>query len=256
MKLNIEVDGLEKGTNVLDIDVPDHMRRRVFTKLDWLDDVLGEQGIVPSQAILFTGTPGAGKTTTMLQLADILTKKGAVALFNTREESLYQVKMTAERLKLKSGFYVGQDEMTDEVIEHSRHIIDKNPKKDFFLIVDSLQTLNDGKYGPGMVNGQSAVRVTECLVDFCKRGHNGIYPILFCVGQVNKDGSFSGRNVIKHAVDTHLHLYIDGEKKSDTYGERLFECQKNRFGFAGRKLILGVGETGVYKKEEILYENS
>lgn len=256
MKLNIEVDGLDKGTNVLEIEVPDHMRRRVFTKLDWVDDVLGEQGIVPSQAILFTGTPGAGKTTTMLQLADTLTKKGSMALFNTREESLYQVKMTAERLKLKSGFYVGQDEMTDDVIAHARHVINKNPNKDFFLIVDSLQTLNDGKYGPGVVNGQTAVRVTERLVDFCKRGHNGVYPILFCIGQVNKDGSFNGRNTIKHAVDTHLHLHIDEEKKSDTYGERILECTKNRFGFSGKRIVVGMSETGVYKKGEVLYENN
>lgn len=253
MKLNIEVDGLSKGTNVLEIDVPDHMRRRVFTKLDWIDDVLGEQGIVPSQAILFTGTPGAGKTTTMLQLADTLTKKGTAVLFNTREESLYQVKMTAERLKLKSGFYVGQDEMTDDVIAHSQHIISKNPGKDFFLIGDSLQTLNDGKYGPGVVNGQTAVRATERLVDFCKRGHNGVYPILFCIGQVTKNGDFAGRNTIKHAVDTHLHLCIDDDKKSDTYGERILECQKNRFGFAGKKMILGMTSEGVYKKGEYLY---
>ena len=254
MNLNIEVEGIPQGTNVLEIEVPEHMRRRLFTKVDWIDDALGEQGIVPSQAILFTGTPGAGKTTTALQLADILTKHGNAVLFNTREESLYQVKMTAERLKLKSGFVAGQDEMTSDTIAHAKHVMDSKPGKDFFLIVDSLQTQNDGKYGPGNTNGQSAVRVTEQLVDFCKRGHNGIYPILICIGQVTKGGEFAGKNTIKHAVDTHLHLFIDEEKKSDTYGERVLECQKNRFGYAGRKMILGMTATGIYKTGEILYQ--
>lgn len=254
MHLNIEVDGLARGTNILDIEVPDHMRRRVFTGVDWIDDALGEQGIVPSQAILFTGTPGAGKTTTMLQLADTLSSKGHGVLFNTREESVYQVKMTTERLRLKKGFTVGQDEMTSDTIAHAKMIIKKNPGKDFFLLVDSLQTQNDGKYGVGNTNGQTPVRVTENLVEFCKKGYEGVYPILFCIGQVTKSGEFAGKNVIKHAVDTHLHLFIDEEKKSDTYGERLLECQKNRFGYAGRRMILGIGETGVYKKGEILYE--
>lgn len=253
MKLNIEVDGLDRGTNILDIEVPSHMRRRVKTGLPWIDDVLGGQGLVPSQAILFTGTPGAGKTTSMLQLADAITKVGNVALYNSREESLYQVKMTAERLKLKSGFTAGQDEMVADIISHTRALMDESHGKDTFMVIDSLQTVNDGKYGSGTFNGQTPVRAIEMLTDFCKRGHNGRYPIMFVIGQVTKGGEFAGKNTIKHAVDTHIHLYVEQDEKDEFFGERILECQKNRFGYAGKRLVLGLESTGLFKKAEFTY---
>ena len=59
--------------------------------------------------ILIMGLPGAGKTTLMLTMADSMTKKGAIVLFNTAEESLYQTAMTAKRLNLKNGFRCGND---------------------------------------------------------------------------------------------------------------------------------------------------
>ena len=50
---------------------------------------------------------------------------------------------------------------------------------------------------------------------------------------MTKDGTFAGKNEIKHAIDAHLHLGIDTDRKSETYGERVAEMQKNRFGSAG-----------------------
>ena len=94
MKLNTK-KGFDFGTNILDVKVPDALRQRVKTGVEYIDGSFGGRGLTPSSVTLFTGTPGAGKTTMMLNLADKLVGNGANVVFNTCEESLFQVKMTA-----------------------------------------------------------------------------------------------------------------------------------------------------------------
>jgi predicted ATP-dependent serine protease len=65
---------------------------------------------------------------------------------------------------------------------------------------------------------------------------------------VNKSGDFSGKNGILHAIDVRGSLYIDSDKKSETYGERIFEITKNRFGCGGRAYVLGISDKGLYEK--------
>ena len=101
MKLNVRNDGIDFGTNILKVKVPKALRNKVKSGIDYIDCALGGEGFTPSQVLFFTGTPGAGKTTMMLGLADSLTKQGALVVFNTAEESLFQVKMIAERLGLQ-----------------------------------------------------------------------------------------------------------------------------------------------------------
>ena len=102
MKLNVN-HAVKRGTNILNVDVPDQLRRRIPSGLPHIDDALGGRGFTPSMVTLFTGTPGAGKTTLMLEAANALQGKGATVLFNTAEESLFQLKMTVERLGLRLG---------------------------------------------------------------------------------------------------------------------------------------------------------
>jgi DNA repair protein RadA/Sms len=108
MKLNVKNDGIVFGTNILDITVPAKLRERNPCGVDYIDAAFGGEGFTPSTISLFTGEPGAGKTTLMLTLANALTSQGYVCLFNTAEESLFQVKLTCERLELGSGFIAGQ----------------------------------------------------------------------------------------------------------------------------------------------------
>jgi len=257
MKIQAGIQGLKNGTNIRDITVPEHMRVRIKTGLAWFDEVFGGEGLVPSQCGIFTGTPGAGKTTACLQLADSLMGAGHVALFNTCEESGYQVKMTAERLNLKNGFVFGQDRLVSDIIKHAKELIDKQVKgkkakdkktaKQLFLILDSLPCFDDGKYADGGTNSMTAVRVTEQLTDFCKKGYKGVHPIMIMIGHVTKGGQFAGKQQVKHTVDFHAHLFIDEQKNSDTYGHRLLELQKNRFGCNGTRLIMGINSSGLYK---------
>ncbi len=239
MKLNIKNDKIVFGTNILDIQIPNKLRERNKCGVPFIDDAFGGEGFTPSTISLFTGEPGAGKTTLMLTLADALTSQGYACLFNTAEESLYQVKLTCERLALQNGFIAGQETYVPRLLEQCDALRAKFHNRPFFLIVDSLQTLNDGKYGEEHTNGQSAVRALQMLTDYAKEH----YVNVVCIGQVNKSGNMAGSQKLKHMVDAMLHLSIE-KKDEDFKGLRVLETVKNRFGGAGWTFFMDLKQNG------------
>lgn len=254
MQLNVGIRNFKHGTNILDVRIPAPLERQVPTGIDWFDIACGgkeEPGVTPSFVTLFTGLPGAGKTTLALQLAESITTHGSTCLYNTGEESLYQVRKAVKRLGLQEGFVAGQDVMLDDVLAHAHKLIEANKaeaaatkkrQRQLFLIVDSLKTLDDGKYKNG-TNGMTAVRVMERLADFCKE----TFSIGIVVGHVTKAGQFEGKQAIKHAADGHCHLDIDMNSKSPTYGKRIFRFLKNRFGPINiMGTVLDMGPQGLY----------
>ena len=241
MKLNVKTDDIQFGENILKIKVPKALRNKVASGLEYFDAALGGEGFTPSQVLYFTGTPGAGKTTMLLTLADRLTKNGALVVFNTAEESLYQVKLIAERLGLRSGFSVGQETHVPSLLEKCDALRAKrgNKKKPFFLLVDSLQCMDDGKYKDGSVNRASAERSLGLMTDYCKEN--------FCnavvIGQVNKSGKMAGTNKLKHMVDAMMELSVE-EKDPDLRGCRVLKTTKNRFGGCGHTFFLALNGRG------------
>ena len=239
MRLKTNIGDIPVGTNILDVEVPEQLRKRHKSGLVYFDDALGGRGFTPSAVTLFTGTPGAGKTTMMLELADSLTGHGSNVLFNTAEESLYQLKMTVERLRLRHGFSAGQETMVPQLLENCDKLREKDPKKPFFLIVDSLQTLNDGKYGEHSTNSKTTERSLQMITDYCKEN--------FCnaivIGQVTKNGQMAGANVLKHMVDAMVTLDVE-RKDDDLMGCRVLTTEKSRFGGAGHIFFLALRENG------------
>lgn len=241
MKLNVRNESLAFGTNILNIEVPKQLRNKVASGLDFFDGALGGEGFTPSAVTLFTGTPGAGKTTMMLLLADRLTKAGAVVVFNTAEESLFQVKLVVERLGLRTGFAVGQETHVPTLLEKCTALRNKrgNKGKPFFLIVDSLQCLDDGKYGNGYTNSKTAERSLGQITDYCKEH--------FCnavvIGQVTKGGQMAGSQKLKHMIDSMVELSVE-EKDEDLLGCRVLRTTKNRFGGCGHTFYLDLNKGG------------
>ena len=88
MKLKVRQDDIQFGENILKVKVPKALRNKVKSGLEYFDAALGGEGFTPSQVLFFTGTPGSGKTTMLLTLADRLTKSGALVVFNTAGEPL------------------------------------------------------------------------------------------------------------------------------------------------------------------------
>jgi DNA repair protein RadA/Sms len=241
MKLNVRNDSIDFGTNVLSIAVPDQLRHKVKSGVEFIDGALGGEGFTPSQVVLFTGTPGAGKTTMLLKLADALTKGGAVVVFNTAEESLFQVKAACERLGLRKGFAVGSETNVDDLIKKADKFrnTEKNKGKPFMLIVDSLQCMDDGHFSTGRITTATAERSLEKLTNWCKEN----YTNAIIIGQVTKGGSFAGSNKLKHMVDGMICLTIE-KKDKDLLGCRRLETVKNRFGGSGATTWLSLNGTG------------
>ncbi len=241
MKLNVKSDDIQFGTNILKIKVPKQLRKKIKSGLGYIDSALGGEGFTPSAVTFFTGTPGSGKTTMMLKMADSLTKRGALVVFNTAEESLFQVKLVAERLRLQHGFHAGQETSVPKLLEFCDKLRAKrgNKNKPFFLIVDSLQTLDDGKYANGGGGRAKDRRCLSMITDYCKEN--------FCnavvIGQVNKSGEMAGSNVLKHMVDAMMTLSVE-EKDADLRGCRVLQMVKNRFGGAGGTFFLELRDRG------------
>lgn len=250
MRLKVQ-KGFKAGTRIKTIEVPDQLRVKHQTGLDWLDTALGGQGFTPTSTMMLTGGPGCGKSTMLRQLADSMTQRGHIVVYNTGEESLYQAKLACERLKLEENFMVAEETKLPPLLEFLDNVKKQNPTRQVALLQDSLQTLDDGKYRDGGTTGNTPVRCTENIVEWMQENFG------FCVfiGQCTKSGDFAGKNVIRHAIDIHGSLYYDEDKKSDTYGCLLFEVTKNRWGVTGHTFIMGLTgqgleERGSFRKEK------
>jgi DNA repair protein RadA/Sms len=238
MRIQVQ-DGFEWGTELSKIEVPDGLKLKITSGLDYMDTALGGSGFTPSAVTLFTGEAGAGKTTITMTMADQLAKQGHVVVFNTAEESLLQVKMTAQRLGLACRFRVGGETHVPTLLKNCDKLRAANPGKAFFLFVDSLQCMDDGHYPDGQTNSKSAERALALVTDWAKSSFTN--PVV--IGQVTKGGNFMGSNTLKHMVDTMIHLSIE-RKDEDLAGCRVLETTKNRFGYSGTKTYLALTDAG------------
>jgi len=245
MNLNVK-RGFKLGTMVSTIKVPAELRVKHSTGMPWVDDILGgEGGFTRTAVLMLTGGPGCGKSTLVRQLSSAMAGTGnIIPVYNTGEESLFQAKMACERLKLEHDFPVGEETSLPKVLTFLDNVKSANPKKVPVFLQDSLQTLNDMKYKDGGTTGMTPVRCTEMLVDWTQRN----FGFSVFVGQCTKGGDFAGKNTIRHAIDVHMHLFFDEDKKSATYGCLLAEVSKNRWGCNGKTYILGLTATGIEER--------
>jgi DNA repair protein RadA/Sms len=205
-------------------------QERIKIGLDELDQVLGG-GIVHGSLVLVGGEPGIGKSTLVLQAANLLAKKGLLVLYISGEESTHQIRLRAERLDAISEKLFVLPEVTLNVIEE--HIRNLQPG---FIIVDSIQTVYDEELSspPGSVS-----QVRDCTNRFLNISKSTGTPI-FIIGHVTKEGVIAGPRVLEHMVDTVL--YFEGER---TQQFRILRAIKNRFGSTNEVGIFEMKEDGL-----------
>ncbi|WP_027308841.1 DNA repair protein RadA [Caloramator sp. ALD01] len=188
---------------------------RLKTGSDELDRVLGG-GIVRGSLILVGGDPGIGKSTLLLQVSKNLSLNGYKVFYISGEESEKQIKIRAQRLKVKgSNLYIVSETNLDILEKHIQNL------KPDIIIVDSIQTMfkMELQSAPGSVS-----QVRESTLTFMRIAKGLSIPI-FIVGHVTKEGAIAGPRVLEHMVDTVL--YFEGERHH-TY--RVIRAVKNRFG--------------------------
>lgn len=221
----------DKKVEVLkDITVPDRFYRRVDFGVPIMNEIFGGQetpGIVRGTAVLFTGMPGAGKSTMALQISDLLQKhSGQSVLYNVGEENRYMVKMRADRLGLTKNFCLSQF----EDVEQLRRYCDENGVE--VLVQDSLQSL---RYKD--LEGNKLLRALgEYLVKWKEESD----ITAFFIGHITKGGEFAGPMSLKHDLDIHMHLKCN----KDT-GNRVLELLKNRNGPATIPYEFPISASGI-----------
>lgn len=200
---------------------------RLSTKISELDRVLGG-GIVPGQVVLMAGEPGIGKSTLLLQVADMLGN----CLYVSGEESVTQIALRAKRLGIKNKtIQVLEETNIDEVIKAV-----EIEQADSTLVIDSIQTMVTSDLS-GMAGSVGQVR--ESTYRLIRLAKSGNIPI-FVVGHVTKKGAVAGPAVLMHLVDTVL--WFEGDKNL-TF--RLLRAVKNRFGPTDEVGIFSMKNTGL-----------
>ena len=187
---------------------------RFSTGMGELDRVLGG-GAVKGSLVLVGGAPGIGKSTLMLQICDSLCSFAKV-LYVSGEESQRQIKLRAERLKVKGeGLYLLSETNLENILDAVHEL------QPDILIVDSIQTLYHGDVtsAPGSIS-----QVKECTMALMQLA-KGEGVTVFVIGHVNKEGSIAGPKVLEHMVD--CVLYFEGERQM---AYRILRSAKNRFG--------------------------
>ncbi len=197
---------------------------RRSTSIPEFDRVLGG-GLVPGSVLLLGGDPGIGKSTILLQSAAGFV---GTVLYVSGEESPEQIKLRAERLKLKSQevqLLAATD--VNVIIEQIETV------KPDLVIIDSIQTMYDPAYPstPG-----SIVQVRETAIRIQQLAKAIGVPIIL-VGHITKEGTVAGPRTLEHLVD--VVLYLEGEPEHEL---RVMRAAKNRFGDAT--------ETGLFAMEE------
>ena len=200
--------------------------QRVNTNIDELDRVLGG-GIVPGSLILLGGEPGVGKSTLALQIASIIPN----TLYFSGEESIGQIKLRADRLKIKSdSLHLANGRNIDSLFATAK----KN--KYGLIIIDSIQVISTDETAGGAGNVNQVRACTVKLIEVAKKTN---IPVII-IGQVTKDGAVAGPKALEHLVDTVL--YMEGDR---FHQFRLLRTAKNRFGSTDEIGIFVMDENGL-----------
>ena len=160
---------------------------RLTTGLSELDRALGG-GLVPGSVTLLGGDPGIGKSTLLLQAAAAVSANRPV-LYASGEESVAQISLRAQRLRLQAPTLnlVAESDLA-AILEHA------SAQRAGLLVVDSIQTLSSGDV---VASAGAVSQLRECtatLVRFAKATATAV----IIIGHVTKEGAIAGDHGAKH----------------------------------------------------------
>lgn len=202
--------------------------------LNELNRVLGG-GLVSGSVVLIGGEPGIGKSTLLLQVADLVSTLRGSSVYVTAEETEHQIKLRASRLGIEGNDLYLIAETNLEVI-----LNELDNLKPGLVVIDSIQTIGLAEVGaaPGNIT-----QVRECTLRLLQWAKTNEVPV-FIVGHVTKSGDIAGPRALEHIVDAVL--YFEGTPYSSY---RLLRCAKNRFGSANEVGVFEMAEKGLIQVE-------
>lgn len=202
---------------------------RYDTGMSELNRVLGG-GLVSGSTILLAGSPGAGKSTILLQAGCNLAKKYNVGVVSG-EESRSQIKGRAVRLGLPLD---NLKISTQTDVKSIGHDIEKYNFD--VLIADSIASL----YHPQVESAPgSASQLKTCTVflNIMAKTHN---CAIIMIGHITKGDEVAGPKALEHVVDAVLDFF-----PTDDTRYRMLRAGKNRFGSTSEVGIFEMKQDGL-----------
>ena len=203
---------------------------RLTTGMGEFDRLLGG-GLIPGGVILFGGEPGIGKSTLLLQIAELVARHHGNVLYVSGEESEGQVKLRASRIGVDNErLYILSEQSLARIgaaVEQVSPIV---------LIVDSIQTTVDGRAAGEAGSLRQLRGASSELIRLAKSRQMAT----FLVGHITKEGAFAGPKSVEHLVDAAV--YLEGSRGEDI---RLLRSVKNRFGATHEVVVFRMTAEGL-----------
>ncbi len=214
-------------------------------KTNLVDKVWGG-GIVSSSVCILGGEPGAGKTTLCLTLSDIFCGlcPGKRALYIANEQSVDEIRITGERLKLKHLDRIdGVKAMGGIPYDIGTVLLQHNP---CICILDSVTKWS----GEDM---REAVIIVQRLKDYAVR----LNCPMIVINHIIKSGDQAGLKDLEHESDMNA-LFNTLEAETDREGNKLpgplsprhLISTKNRYGAAPEEQFFMMTESGLIETFE------
>lgn len=203
---------------------------RLCSQIPEFDEVLGG-GIVRGSATILGGEPGIGKSTLVLQVLNSIAAQGHRCLLVSGEESSFQVRLRAERLKTidVNLLFLSETSLPNILLAIEDEKVD-------LVVIDSIQSVTDDSNPSSFGSISQVKQCTAELVELAKSSNTAI----IIIGHVTKEGSLAGPKTLEHLVDTVLNF------EGDRYNSlRLLRSLKNRFGPTGQMGIFAMRQGGL-----------
>lgn len=227
--MNSTIQNRSKKLKEVNIDTS----KRILTGIDEFDRTTGG-GLVRDSVSILTARPGVGKSTLLLELADVISKKGIKVMYIAGEESESQIKQRALRIMddISDNIYIISTNSMDVALAE----MDKIDPQVVFL--DSIQTVYLAEYTQRAGSPTQTIECANAFVNACK---NPLKPKAgIMIGHMTKQDTLAGLMTLEHLVDTVM--YLEGE--SDT-PLRVLRTTKNRFGYTGEIGLFSMSEEGL-----------
>ena len=210
MQLGIQSSKFEK---VSDIKIPDIFYNRMKCGIKEFDDLFGN-GILPGSSMTFTGQAGCGKTTSLLQLMEALSKAGYNVGYSSGEENKFQLAFTCKRLNVKRVAIANETDV--DKLAAAMKVLD-------VLVIDSFQALTT------KTKMNSREREQYSVSTLCAAAKKTECALVFVMHRT-KDGKLKGSTLVPHSVDVNFEITMDPDGDETS---RLLTTHKNRFGATG-----------------------
>ncbi|MBA4251454.1 MAG: DNA repair protein RadA [Chlorobiaceae bacterium] len=208
-------------------EISSNREERIKTGILEFDRVLGG-GFIEGSVVLIGGDPGIGKSTLVLQAVGKIKEK---VLYVTGEESIEQIKMRANRLKLKSeNILILPETDLNSILATIR------TETPIVVVIDSIQTVYDSNYDNA---AGTVTQIRECTSKLLSEAKKNNFVVVI-IGHVTKEGMLAGPKLLEHIVDTVIQF--EGEGKNSY---RILRATKNRFGNTNEIGIFEMQESGL-----------